>query len=146
MRGEKIYEYDVDITAVTDYGISLDAVLAGKEKVPPQGARMDIAFQGRAQGRLSGHVRGIDYVWMRADGRMDLNIHATIQTGDGHRIALAADGVAVPRAGEPIADLSENVSLTTSAPEYAWVNTRQIWAPGTVNLATGRIHVEAYLQ
>ena len=59
---------------------------------------------------------------------------------------MSADGVAVMREGEPIADLSENVTLTTAVAGYDWVNTRQIWAPGTVNLATGKIHIDAYLQ
>lgn len=146
MTGEKIYEYDVDFTGVTDYGLSLDAVLAGKEAVAPQGARFDVAFEGRAVGRLSGRLRGVDYLRMRADGRIDLDIRATIETDDGCRIALSADGVAVPRAGEPTAALSENVRLTTAAPRYAWVNARQVWAPGTVNLALGKVHIEGYLQ
>ena len=46
MRGEKIYECDYDITGVTDYGITLDVILSGKEKIPPQGARVDVAFAG----------------------------------------------------------------------------------------------------
>jgi len=146
MRGEKIYEYDLDITGVTDYGVSLDAILAGKEKVPLQGTRFDIAFEGRAKGRLSGRVRGIDYLRMRADGRADLDVRATIEADDGHRIALSADGLAAPHAGEPIADLFENVCLTTASADYAWVNARQIWGVGTVNLVTGKIHVEAYMQ
>jgi hypothetical protein len=54
MRGEKIYEYDLDFTGVTDYGVSMEAILSGKEKVPPQGARFDVAFEGHAKGRLSG--------------------------------------------------------------------------------------------
>jgi hypothetical protein len=33
-KGEKIYEYESDITGVTDYGVSMDAILAGKESVP----------------------------------------------------------------------------------------------------------------
>lgn len=98
MRGEKIYEYDLDITGVTDYGVSLDAILSGKEQVPPQGVRIDIAFEGRASGRLAGRVRGVDYVRMRADGRVDLDIRAIIETEDGRRIALSADGVGLPRA------------------------------------------------
>lgn len=146
MTGEKIYAYDVDITSVTDYGISMESILAGKEKIPPQGARFDVAFEGNATGRLSGRVRGVDYLRMRADGRIDLDIRATIETADGFRIALSADGIAVMRSGEPIADLCENVSLTTAAPSYGWVNTRQIWAPGTVNLATGKIHIDAHMQ
>jgi hypothetical protein len=91
MRGEKIYEYDLDVTGLTDYGVSLEAILTGKEKVPPQGLRIDVAFEGRAQGRLAGQVRGVDYLRLRADGRVDLDIRATIETGDGRRIALSAD-------------------------------------------------------
>jgi len=78
MRGEKIYEYDLDVTGVTDYGISLDAILSGQVQIPPQGVRVD------------------------------LDIRATIETAAGHRIALSADGVAMPRATEPVADLLEN--------------------------------------
>jgi Protein of unknown function (DUF3237) len=146
MRGEKIYEYDLDVTGVTDYGVSLQAILAGKEKVPPQGARIDVVFEGRAKGRLTGRVRGVDYLRMRADGRVDLDIRATIETDDGHRIALSASGVGVPRAAEPIADIFENVCLATAATDYGWVNARQVWGPGTVDFATGKIHIDAYMQ
>ena len=146
MKGEKIYEYDLDITGVTDFGVSLDAILSGKEAIPPQGARIYVAFEGRASGRLSGKVRGVDYLRLRADGRIDLDIRATIETDDGHRISLSADGVAVAHPGNPVAELSENVTLTTAAPNYTWVNSRQIWAPGTVNMATGKIHIDGYMQ
>ncbi len=146
MKGEKIYEYDLDVTGATDFGVSLEDILAGKEKIPPQGVRFDIAFEGHARGRLAGRVRGVDYARMRADGRVDLDIRAVIETDDGQRIALSADGVAIPRAGEPIADLSENVSLGTAAENYAWVNTRQIWGSGTVNFSTGKVHIDAYMQ
>ena len=60
MRGEKIYEYDLDVTGLMDCGVSLETVLSGKEQVPPQGLRIDIAFEGRATGRLAGRVRGVD--------------------------------------------------------------------------------------
>ena len=105
-----------------------------------------MAFDGRAAGRLVGRVRGVDYARVRADGRISLDIRAVIETDDGARIALSADGVAALRAGEPIADLYENVSLSTAAPEYAWVNTRQIWGVGTVNFASGKIHIDGYMQ
>ncbi len=146
MRGEKIYEYDLDITGATDYGMTLEAVLSGQQRVPPQGVRIDVAFDGRATGRLAGRVRGVDYLRVRADGRIDLDIRATIETDDGCRIALSADGVGTPRAAEPIADLCENVTLSTAAEGYAWVNARQVWAVGTVHFATGKIHLDAYMQ
>jgi hypothetical protein len=146
MRGEKIYEYDLVVTGLTDYGVSLEAILSGKEKVPPQGLRIDIAFEGRATGRLTGRVRGVDYAWIRADGRIDLDIRAVIEIENGPRIALSADGVAVPRAGEPIGDLSENVRLSTAAEQYAWVNARQVWGVGTVDFGVGKVHIDAYMQ
>ena len=146
LKGEKIYEYDLDVSGITDYGVSLDAILSGKEKLPPQGVRIDVAFEGHAVGRLAGRVRGVDYLRLRADGRIDLDIRAIIETVDGYRIALSADGVGVPRATEPVADLSENIMLSTVAKDYAWVNTRQIWGSGTVNFANGKIHIDAYMQ
>ncbi len=80
MEGEKIYEYDLDVTEITDYGVTLEDVLSGRSSVPMQGARIDVAFEGRATGRLAGHSHGIDYLLIRADGRIDLNIHAIIET------------------------------------------------------------------
>lgn len=146
MRGEKIYEYELDITGVTDYGLTMEAVLSGQVPIPPQGVRLDVAFAGRASGRLAGQVRGVDYLRMRADGRIDLDIRATIETDGGQRIALSADGVAVPRPDSPMVDLSENVTLSTAVQDYAWVNGRQVWAVGTVDLAAGRVHIEGYVQ
>jgi hypothetical protein len=102
-----------------------------------------LAFEGVGKGRLVGKIRGVDYVLMRADG---LDIRATLETEDGHRIAAHIDGVGTPRANEPIVDLAENVRLTTAAPKYDWVNSRQIWAVGTVNLSTGKILVEGFIQ
>lgn len=46
MKGEKIYEYDLDITGVTDFGISLEAILSGKEAVPPQGRASTLLLRG----------------------------------------------------------------------------------------------------
>jgi hypothetical protein len=45
MRGEKIYEANLDITGVIDYGVTMDAIQSGKEKVPLQGTRFDVAFE-----------------------------------------------------------------------------------------------------
>jgi hypothetical protein len=66
-----------------------------KSKVPLQGARIDVAFAGLATGRLTGSVQGVDYLRIRADGRIDLDIRATVETKDGCRIALSADGVVI---------------------------------------------------
>jgi len=95
---------------------------------------------------VTGRVQGIDYLQFRADGRINLDIRAIPETDDGCRIALSADGVAVPRVAESVAKLAANHRLSTAAKDYAWVNTRQIWGYGTVNFATGKIHIDAYNQ
>jgi len=146
VEGEKIYEYDLDVTEVIDYGVLMEDILSGKTSVPPQGARIDFAFEGRASGRLAGRMQGIDYLLIRADGRVNLNIHMSLETEEGHRIAFAADGVCLPLPGETIADLCENVELIAASEEYSWVNTRQVWGIGTVNFASGKVHVDAYMQ
>ncbi|MGY0571879.1 DUF3237 family protein [Bradyrhizobium sp. RDM12] len=146
MRGEKIYECDLALTGVTDYGVSMDDILAGKQAVPLQGARFDLHIDGPCQGRLSGRQHGVDYLRMRADGRIDLDLHVIIGTDDGHRIALSGDGQAALRNGEPVVDIFANIRLTTASKAYAWVNQRQIWSVGTGDLATRRIRVAAYMQ
>lgn len=146
MRGDRIYECDLDLLEVTDYGVSLDAILAGRETVPLQGARFDLKVDGRCKGRLSGRQHGVDYIRMRADGRIDLDLHVASDTDDGRRISLSADGQAAARNGQPMLDIFANIRLSTASNEFAWVNERQVWSVGTANLAIGRIHVEAYMQ
>jgi hypothetical protein len=85
----------------------------------------------------------VGYFYSRANGRFELNIHIEITTDDGKKIALAANGVALGEA--PVLQLRENVTLTTSHPEYSWVNAIQVWARGTVDLAKGEIRVTGYL-
>jgi hypothetical protein len=113
MNAYKIFEHDLDVTGVTDDRITLEAILSGQTRIPPQGARID------------------------------LDIRAIVETAEGHTIALTADGAGVPRAGEPVGDSCENVSFTTAAETYAWVNKQQVWGSGTVNFATGKIHIDA---
>jgi len=146
MQGEKIYEYDFGITGVTDYGVGMEAILSGQERIPPQGARFDLAVEGRGTGRLAGRAHGVDYLRIRGDGRIDLDLHVTLETDDGQRIALSGDGQAAPRNGEAVLDIFANIRLSTASREYAWVNERQIWSVGTASLATGRIHVVAFRQ
>jgi len=146
MRGKKIYDMEFDITGITDYGVSMDAILAGKESVPLQGARFDLAVEGKFTGRLAGRAHGVDYLRVRADGRIELDLHVIIETEDGHRIALSGGGQAAPRPGEPVLDIFANVRLSTASKDYAWVNERQIWGVGTASLATKKVLAEGFMQ
>ena len=147
MSGELIYEYTIQSTGVTSYGVpALDVLLSSIANIPPQGARYDLTFEGPIVGpRLRGTVELTDYVHVRPDGRVQLHIHAEITTEDGKKIALHADGIASFNEGPPVGDLRENVTLTTAEPDYAWVNALQIWARGTVDLAKGEAHITGYV-
>jgi hypothetical protein len=143
--GELLYEYTLQFTQVVAYGSSADAVLSGRIPPPAEGARFDVYFEGPITGpKVKGTVKGVDYLHIRADGRCQLDIHAEITTEDGKKIALTADGVAIPQKGSPVFQLRENVTLTTNHPEYSWVNPIQVWAPGTVDLSKGEIRVKGY--
>lgn len=143
--GELIYEWVLQFTQVVEYGASAEAVFSGQTPPPAEGARFDVHFEGSVTGpKLNGTATGVDYLYIRADGRCELHIHAEITDEDGKRISLAADGVAIPEAESPIFQLRENVRLTTNHPEYSWVNPIQVWAKGTVDVSKGEVRVKGY--
>lgn len=143
--GELLYEYTLNITGLTEYGTSLAELMSGKVVMPPEGARFDVYFEGPATGeKLKGTAKGVDYLRVRPDGRMELDIHAEITTEDGQKISLKADGVCLPRKDSSISDLRENITLFSSYKNYTWMNTLQMWGIGTVDLATQIINVKGY--
>jgi hypothetical protein len=145
IEGEKLYEYTLSVTGMVEYGASFQDIMAGQSPPPPGGLRVDVAFEGPMTGRLSGSVVGVDYITIRADGRVDLDIKAQITTDDGEKIAFAASGVGIAQPGLPTALLRENVTLTTASERYAWVNPLQIWGIGSVDFSTGTVNISAYL-
>jgi hypothetical protein len=145
MSYEKIFEYDLDITGVTDYGADMEALFTGRQSVPLQGAQFDVTLAGPINGRVTGNMRGIDYLRMRPDGRRELELRGAIETDDGSRIAFSAVGVGSPREGEPMVDLAVKIDLLTAATAYSWVNAKPAWGSGYADLATNKIHVEVYL-
>jgi hypothetical protein len=143
--GELLYDVTAHFTKVTEYGVSLEAVASGQTPPPPPGARFDVAFEGISRGpKLKGTLAGVDYLQVRADGRIQLHIHAELTTDGGEKIAFFADGVSTPEQGTGLSQIRENVTLTTSSPTYSWVNQLQVWAQGTVDLAKGEVNVKGY--
>jgi hypothetical protein len=143
--GELVYEYTPRVTQITDYGTSAEAILMRTMPPPDEGARLDLCLEGPViAGRLRGTVAAVDYLNMRADGRAELHIHGHITLDDGKKVALEAGGVAIPEGDSSIFELREHVSLTSNDPALAWVNTTEVWARGTVDVATGQVHLRAY--
>jgi hypothetical protein len=143
--GELIYEVTLNFAKVTEYGVSMEAIVSGQSAPPPEGARIDVEFDGTVTGpELKGRVNGVDYLHVRADGRVQLHIHAEITTEDNEKIAFFGDGVAIPEEGTGLYQLRENVTLTTSSPAYSWVNLLQIWGIGTADPGKGQVNVKGY--
>lgn len=138
-----LYRAELKITGVQDFGIPLDAALSGQ--APPQGARVDVSFEGPITGQLEGTLKGVDYLRIRADGRAELDLHGVVTLTDGRAVAWRAEGVAMPRADAPVVDISEMIRLDSAHDDLAWLHGRAISADGQVDLATGTITVTAYV-
>ena len=139
--GDSLYDCELNIQSMTEYGASLEAALAGQH-MPPEGVRIDVVVAGIATGPvLKGKVEAVDYAHIRADGRMHLHIHGTITTEDDAKIALLAEGVLMPRPDDPIFELRESLTLFSSAPNYKWLNSLHLWGEGTVDLPNGKLHI-----
>jgi len=138
---ELVYDESFVTTGVVDFGVDMGTALSGKG--PPEGARVNVSFEGELTGpRLKGKIVGTDYVLIRGDGLARLNVQAVITTPDGARIAFWADGVG--NVEGTTAHLRENVTLQTAAPAYAWVNRLQLWATGESDLASGKARLRGY--
>jgi hypothetical protein len=143
--GDHLYEVALNITGITEYGISIFDATNPEIPLPPAGARFDIAVAGTARGQLEGTVEAVDYLLIRADRRVELHIHGVLTASNGGKIALCADGVALPEPSNPaVSQLRENVKLQSAHPELEWVNPLQIWGQGTVDMGKLEINISAY--
>lgn len=143
--GELIYEAEIHFTNVLEYGVSMEAISSGNIAPPPEGARFDFTFQGVIRGpRLSGRISGTDYLYVRADGRFQLHIHAQITTDDGVDISFSSEGVTFQEEDVEETQLRAAITLFTSSPEYMWLNMLQVWALGTIDPEKGEVKVKAY--
>lgn len=144
---EFLFDEAVQLTGITEYGVSWEKFLSGEVNLPPQGARFDIAFAGTLEGpKLKGRIEGVDYLLVRADGRPQIRLQANITTDDGEKIAVEEDGILFPDpdAGPGMAQLRLNMRLSTASPRYSWVNFLHIWLHGCVDMVNGEVQVKAY--
>jgi hypothetical protein len=144
---EFLFDESVQLTGITEYGVSWEKFVSGEATLPLEGARFDIAFAGTLEGpKIKGRIEGVDYLLVRADGRPQLNLQASITTDDGEKIAVEEDGILFPdpETGPGTAQLRLNMRLTTASPKYNWVNLLHIWLHGSVDMVKGEVQVTAY--
>jgi len=72
-----------------------------------------------------------------------LNIHATIITDDGKTISVKESGTSTPNTSG-IAVLHLNMEFFATSTEYEWLNKKQVWSVGEVNMSTGKVHVTGF--
>ena len=133
------------VTKVVEYGLSFAEFAADKAGPPPQGARFDVTVEGRFTGsRLKGTFTAVDYVYVRADGRVQLHPHGEITTDDGVKIAYFVEGVVYSAEGSPVPHHLAIGILSTASAEYAWVNGLEILVQGPMDLAKGEMRLEVY--
>lgn len=141
---ELIFEEQIHLTSITEYGVKWNELTSGKVTPGPEGARFDLEFEGRVTGpEINGTIKGVDYLVVRADGKFMLNIHAVLNTDDGKRIAVYEDGVLYP-AENGKAHIQLNLQFTTNHPEYIWMNNLMTWAIADVDMQRGEVQVKAY--
>jgi autotransporter translocation and assembly factor TamB len=141
---ELLFEVTARVTGNIEFGASLQAIASGKSAPPSEGARFDISVEGTVEGpRLKGKVYSMDHSNVRADGRIDLHIHARFELADGGKIAVSGEGQATPDPSG-IMQLRETLTLRSNSTAHSWVNSTSVWASGTANLATGELRLKGY--
>lgn len=110
----------------------------------PAGMRIDFPFEGTATGpHWEGErpVKGIDYATVRADGNMDLDIHASI--GEKRdTVAYKGSGVSIADPDQS-AEPRELLTFQTGNEGLAWLNNEIGVAFGKGE--AGKLNVEVYL-
>ena len=87
-----IYEGTIFFTEVLESGLGLPDLLTGKATLPPAGACFDVGYKNSLQGpKISGTITVTDYLYIRANGRLQLHIPGRITTPDGAYIAVFAE-------------------------------------------------------
>lgn len=134
---QHLFDEEAYLTDITEYGVSWESLVKGKQLPPPQGARFDIAFEGKIFGdKINGKVKGVDYLMARGDGKFILALHATIVTDDGAVIALQEKGIMV-QSPDGNGQLYLTMNFSTAYSNYQWINGIQVWGVGTSFLSEG---------
>ena len=110
----------------------------------PAGMRIDFPFEGVA---TSAHwegerpVKGVDYVTVRSDGNMDLDIHGVIGE-KREKVAYSATGVSIANP-DKTANPKELIVFETGNEDLAWLNDEVAVAFGSGG--NGKLALDVYL-
>lgn len=106
----------------------------------PLGKRYDAYFEGDLTGqKLSGKMRGIDYILMRSDGVAELNVRAVIATDDKVNISVQISGYGH---GEELKDTQ--IRMSTGHEKYRWLMSKIIIGKG--KMVNGTLELDYYYE
>jgi len=130
----------VKLTGVKEYGFAFNDLATGTASIPASGAKFDIYFEGEVEGeRLNGKLKGVDYLTVRADGKLELNLQASITTEDGAIIKVEETG------NNHQGALKLFMKFHSNHESYVWLNQVSVLGLGTVSFSTGEVNIEGYL-
>ncbi len=111
----------------------------------PDGTRMDVEFEGDLDsgGRVTGHLKGVDYLTVRQDGVFQPHIHGVATSPEGDVVALHATGRGVP-ASDGTTAVRFAVTHQTASKKLAWLNGIVAFAGGKADLNKGELRMSAY--
>lgn len=134
-----LFKENVWMKEVREYGYAFVDFVESKKALPPEGLQFDIHFEGQVIGsRVNGTISGVDYLTVRADGRLFLNLHAKIETSDGAMIKVIESGT------NDNGVLRLSMDFHTNDPRYSWLNRKHVWASGEVDFRTSKVSIQAY--
>ncbi len=59
---EHIFDEEIQLTGITEYGINWDDLTKDNIEIPVQGARFDLAFEGKVTGnKINGKIKGTEF-------------------------------------------------------------------------------------
>jgi len=124
------------------FTISAPTRLAGILAGGPQGTRVVVeASSGSFEGpKLKGTIQGPggDWVTLRANGTLRLDVRLMLQTDDGAAILMTYNGIGQPNGGP----IRTTPLFETGDERYSWLNDLQAVATGSV--ADGTVTYEVY--
>jgi hypothetical protein len=111
----------------------------------PVGHRMNLELEGDTDpdSRLQGHLTGVDYLTVRSDGVLDLNVHATLRRPEGGVVALRGSGLAT-RTPDGAARGQLALRFETAAEDLAFLNQTLGIAVTTADMTRGTLHISGF--
>ncbi len=111
----------------------------------PDGTRMDVEFEGDLDpgGRVTGHLKGVDYLTVCRDGVAHPHIHGVVTSPEGDVVAFNATGLGV-RASDGTLTGRFAFTFQTASSKLAWLNGIVAFAEGKADLNKGELRMSAY--